>query len=512
MKIYLSSINKKIVTPNQLKLIIKKKYKNKIIGHCHGTFDIVHPGHIRHFIYAKQKADVLIASLTADKYITKKFDGTFLNEELRARNLAAISIIDYVVIDYNEKPLKLLNEIKPSFFLKGFEYSSLKNPNTSEEIKVLKKNNGEILFSPGDEVYSSTTIQNIYKPKLELEKLYSIMDSTNVSFNLIKKNIEKFNKMNVTVIGDTIIDKYVYTEILGQTNKTPTFSVKKMYDKLFLGGAGIVAMHLKSLGAKVKFISVIGKDKYGKFAKSVLNKFGVETKLIIDNLRPTTIKERFWAENYKLLQVDTLTNQSISEKYLFDIAKLLKSSDSQAYIFSDFRHGIFNKENIKFLSKALPKKAIKVADSQVSNRWGNILDFKHFDIIFPNEKEARFALADQDSPVRFLGTEILKKSKSKFLILKLSERGILVYKKTGLLPKDFYPIGSFVKNLVDGIGAGDALLAASTLSYLTSNKNILVSSIVGNIAAAIACEQQGNIPIKNNQLLKRLKEIAGDFQ
>ena len=134
---------------------------------------------------------------------------------------------------------------------------------------------------------------------------------------------------------------------------------------------------------------------------------------------------------------------------------------------------------------------------------GNILDFKHFDIIFPNEKGARFALADQDSPVRFLGTEILKKSKSKFLILKLSERGILVYKKTGLLPKDFYPIGSFVKNLVDGIGAGDALLAASTLSFLTSNKNILVSSIVGNIAAAIACEQQGNIPIKNNQLLKK---------
>ena len=78
--------------------------------------------------------------------------------------------------------------------------------------------------------------------------------------------------MNVTVIGDTIIDKYVYTEILGQTNKTPTFSVK-MYDKVFLGGAEL-AMHLKSL-EQVKFISVIGKDKYG-FAKSVLNKFGVK--------------------------------------------------------------------------------------------------------------------------------------------------------------------------------------------------------------------------------------------
>ena len=165
MKTFLSSINKKIVKPDQLQKILKKKFKNKIVGHCHGTFDIVHPGHIRHFIYAKQKSDVLIASVTADKFITKKFDGTFLNEDLRARNLAAISIIDFVVIDYNEKPISLLKLIKPNYFLKGFEYSSTNNPKTLEEIKILKKNKGEILFSPGDEVYSSTTIQNIYKPK-----------------------------------------------------------------------------------------------------------------------------------------------------------------------------------------------------------------------------------------------------------------------------------------------------------------------------------------------------------
>lgn len=510
MKIYLSSINKKIIKPEQLKDILKKRYKNKIIGHCHGTFDIVHPGHIRHFIYAKQKSDVLIASLTSDKYITKKFDGTFLNEDLRARNLASISIIDYVIIDYNEKPLKLLNLIKPNYFLKGFEYSSVSNPKTLEEIKLLKKNNGELLFSPGDEVYSSTTIQKIYKPKLELEKLYSIMDSSKLTFEGIKKNINKFKNTSVTIIGDTIIDKYIYTQILGQTSKTPTFSVKKISEKKFLGGAGIVAMHLKSLGAKVNFISVVGDDKNGKYTANVLKKFGVKTHLIIDKLRPTTLKERYWAENYKLLQVDTLSNHAISDDCLLNIKKKLKTIKSQAIIFSDFRHGIFNKKNIEILSKVIPKKVIKVADSQVSNRWGNILDFKGFDIIFPNEKEARFALANQDSPVRNLGTEILKKSKSKFLILKLSERGILVYKKSGIFPKDFFPIGSFVKNLIDGIGAGDALLAASTLSFLTS-KNILVSSIIGNIAASLACEQEGNIPIKTKNLLKRLNEISGDL-
>ena len=269
-------------------------------------------------------------------------------------------------------------------------------------------------------------------------------------------------------------------------------------------------MHLKSLGAKVNFISVVGKDKYGKYAKSILEKSGIKTNFIIDKSRPTTLKERYWAENYKLIQVDTLSNHSISEDCLKVINKKIKSSKSQAFIFSDFRHGIFNKENIEVLSKSIPKNSIKVADSQVSNRWGNILDFKGFDIIFPNEKEARFALANQDSPVRNVGTEILKKSKSKYLILKLSERGILVYKKSGIFPKDFFPIGSFVKNVTDGIGAGDALLAASTISFLTS-KNILTSSIIGNVAASLACEQAGNIPIKIKDLLRRLHEIGGEF-
>ena len=510
MKIYLNSISKKIIKPDQLKKILNKKYKNKVIGHCHGTFDIVHPGHIRHFIYAKQKSDILIASITADRFITKKFEGTFLNEDLRARNLAAISIIDYVVIDYNQEPLKLLDLIKPNYFLKGFEYSSLKNTKTIEEVKILKKNKGEVLFSPGDEVYSSSTIQNIYKPKLELEKLYSIMDSSKITFDITKKNINKFKSQTVTVIGDTIIDKYIYTKILGQTSKTPTFSVKKMSEKIFVGGAGIVAMHLKSLGAKVNYISVIGNDKYGKYAKKVLDKHNISFYFVEDKSRPTTVKERYWAENYKLLQVDTLSNHSISKESIIKINKKIKSLNSDAFIFSDFRHGIFNKETIKIFSSSIPKKSIKVADSQVSNRWGNILDFKGFDIIFPNEKEARFALANQDSPVRNVGTEVLKKSKSRYLILKLSERGLLVYKKSGIYPKDFFPIGSFVKNLVDGIGAGDALLAASTLSFLSS-KNILISSVTGNIAASLACEQDGNIPIKPKDLLKRLEEIGGDF-
>ena len=105
-------------------------------------------------------------------------------------------------------------------------------------------------------------------------------------------------------------------------------------------------------------------------------------------------------------------------------------------IFSDFRHGIFNVESIKFFSKKI-KKIIKIADSQVSNRWGNIVDFKNFDLILPNEKEARFSLADQDSPVRILGSKLIKEAKAKHLILKMGDKGIMVLEKKVSIQENF---------------------------------------------------------------------------
>ena len=116
MSKYPKIVKNKILTLEKL----LKKVKNlrggkKKIAVCHGTFDIVHPGHIRHLIYAKEKADIVIASVTADKYVVKSQDGPFIPEELRARNLAFLEIVDLVTIDNNKKPLKLLSRIKPRF-------------------------------------------------------------------------------------------------------------------------------------------------------------------------------------------------------------------------------------------------------------------------------------------------------------------------------------------------------------------------------------------------------------
>ena len=78
-------------------------------------------------------------------------------------------------------------------------------------------------------------------------------------------------------------------------------------------------------------------------------------------------------------------------------------------VFSDFRHGIFNRDTIPPLSAAIPKETLRIADSQVASRWGNILEFEGFDLITPNEREARFALGDQDSMIRPLARELYRR-------------------------------------------------------------------------------------------------------
>ena len=108
--------SKKILSLEKLKITVGKKPRKQKIILCHGNFDVVHPGHIRHLIYAKSKADLLIVSITADKHIQKGTYRPFVPENLRALNLAAFEMVDFVTIDNNKKPIKLLENLKPDFF------------------------------------------------------------------------------------------------------------------------------------------------------------------------------------------------------------------------------------------------------------------------------------------------------------------------------------------------------------------------------------------------------------
>ena len=495
--------------------LIKKKVgkfprKNKIIL-CHGVFDIVHPGHIRHLTYAKSQCDILVVSCTSDKFIDKGVYRPHIPQKMRALNLAALEMVDFVLIDDNKKPLNLLNKLKPDFFAKGFEYTSKGLPQaTQEEKNVIDRYGGKLIFTPGDIVYSSTKFLNYSPPNLDLEKLDLIMKTNQISFDELISIVKKLNTLSVHVLGDSIVDTYTRTNFIGGQTKTPTFSV--LYDKEenYVGGAAIVALHLKAAGAKVSFTSLVSNDKKGKFVKDQLRKNKITSTFFEEKNRPTTNKNTFISSNYRLLKVDTLSNAPITEETLEKILKNIKKSKSDIVVYSDFRHGIFNPSSITKLLNAIPKKIFKVGDSQVASRWGNITQFRNFDLITPNEREARFSLADQDSTVGKLAGLLLERTKYKNLILKLGSRGVFCngYVKNKYSP---FSIGAFAKNVVDPVGSGDALLAYSSL-VLKKSKSLIKSSIIGSFAAACECETEGNIPVSYKNIVDKIKEIQKDIK
>src|SRR5712672_2930196 len=188
----------KIKTPDEVRAIIGARPRaNKVIM-CHGVFDVVHPGHVRHLLYAKTKADVLVASVTADRHISKGQHRPHVPQELRALNLAAFEMIDYVLIDKNATPIANLALLQPEFFAKGYEYTSGPlPPKTQEEIDTLRKFGGEMIFTPGDIVYSSTRLIDLAPPSIRSEKLLTFMDSEKLTFDSLRAALEKVAKFKV---------------------------------------------------------------------------------------------------------------------------------------------------------------------------------------------------------------------------------------------------------------------------------------------------------------------------
>lgn len=499
---------RKIKTREELRQAIGPFPRDKKVIMCHGTFDLVHPGHIRHLFYVKSKADIVVVSLTCDNWIQKSDFRPYVPQELRAMNLAALEVVDYVLIDDNPTPIENIAYIQPDYFAKGYEYRNGKiPPKTQEEIDTLNSYGGEMIFTPGDVVFSSSKFIETSKPDLSIEKLVTLMDSENISFDTLRKALDKFNDVKVHIIGDTIVDSYVYTTPISTgSSKTPTLSVRFDRQVDYAGGASVVAKHIRAAGAKVSFSTVLGNDEMKDFILDEMKKHDIDCRAVIDPTRCTTQKMAFIASNYRMLKCDRVDNRPIAGKVMDDLISSYTKSDADGFVFSDFRHGIFNRVTIPTLTEKLPVGPVRVADSQVASRWGNILEFQGFDLITPNEKEARFSLADQDSVVRPLALELFKQANCKLLVLKLGSRGSITYRSPTDEVRAFFTLDSFAENVTDPVGAGDALLSYSTLSLVTKQGPV-IASILGNIAAGVACEHDGNWQVTPDEIRSKIDKL-----
>ena len=233
-------------------IIADLKSTGKKIVHCHGVFDLLHIGHIKHFKSAKKFGDVLIVSVTPDKFVSKGFKRPHFNSQQRIEGLASIEVIDFVILNNASNASDIIKKIKPDFYCKGRDYKNFKDDITGQikkELIAVKKNGGKVFYTE-DELFSSSKIINSSGFNLSKEQkrfLDKMKLNKNLNSNLkISNTINSLSDLKVLVIGETIIDEYQFCEALGKSGKEPVLTMKPINTERYLGGSLAICNHLSS--------------------------------------------------------------------------------------------------------------------------------------------------------------------------------------------------------------------------------------------------------------------------
>ncbi len=468
-----------------------------------GVFNVLHPGHIRLFRFAKECGDELTVVVQSDEVSNNK--AIYVKEDLRLEVIQSNSYVDHSFLS-SDTIEELVKKNKPDVVVKGREYENREN----YEYEIIKSYGGELLFDSGEVVFSSLELlKNEAKNEIENINLpYLYMDRHNIKSSDLIKDIKKFSELTVTIIGDLIMDEYITCDPIGMSQEDPTLVVTPIDHKLFIGGAGIVASHAAGLGANVNFISVVGSDSTGNKAEDKLREMGVNKHLIIDNHRPTTLKKRYRCQGKTLLRVSRMHQRDVSREIQNELIERLESvmHTTDLLVFSDFNYGVLTDFVInKIIDLANKNKVYVVADSQSSSQVGDVSRYENINMLTPTEREARIAIQDHNSGLIVLAEKLRVKTQANNILLKLGRDGVIVHAENNG-GKDFLTdrVEAINKNPKDVSGAGDSMLITASM-LLSVGGNIWSAALLGSVAAGLQVARIGNQPLKAKELIQLLQ-------
>ena len=485
----------KIINLSKLQIKLKKlKKKNKIVL-CHGVFDIIHHGHIKYFEEAKKNGDILVVSLTADEFVNKGPGRPYFNFKFRSETLEAIQTIDYICKSNFETSLKVIKSIKPDFYCKGLDYRNKKKDLTKNiflEKKAVEKNGGKFITT-SSKLFSSSNIINSRLDFFSEEQKKSISKIKKISnFNKILTEINNLKNKRILIIGEVIIDEYVFCDALGKSGKEPFLALKKNRVERYLGGSGAIAMHLRDFVKQIDILSYKGEStKDNNFIKS---KIGNKIKFHFFNKEgsPTIVKRRYIEENErrKLLGVYTFNDAEINKicekKILNFLDKKLNNYD--CIIVADYGHGLINS---KIAQKIVSKAKFCSLNAQINaaNIGHHSLEkYKNLDCVIINLNELKHEMRSRNKNFLLIGRKLIKKMNINNLIVTMGRAGAALLNKSR---PSYFVAPSFARDIVDKVGAGDCLFALLSL-FLSSKINSEVSLFLASIAAGKNVEIVGN--------------------
>ncbi|MCI8873766.1 MAG: adenylyltransferase/cytidyltransferase family protein [Lachnospiraceae bacterium] len=487
----------KIISKEKIDEIKRLKEKGKIIILCHGVFDLIHPGHIIHFQEAKKMGDILVVSITAAEYVRKGPGRPYFDDEMRLKFLSAIECIDYVMISEGYTVDDVIESIEPNLYVKGEEYAKAEDDITGkiqEEIDLVRSHGGDIAYTTG-RVFSSTKLINHALPALSPEvKEFMAGFSQRYSIEDIRNYTDNMGKLKVLVVGDAIIDEYIYCNVQGMMSKDMGYSARYQYKEQYLGGTLAVARHLASFTENVTLMSVIGTEEnvHSRMLDELSDKMRVD--MTYSNVFETIVKSRYVSLNEKREEIDKVfavnnlpVPMRIDKEALDKFKDKLKNkiSDFDVVVLCDFGHGLIDREIMKIIQENARFLAINCQTNSSNYGKNLITKYKRADVFALDQKELNLAFSEY------------WQSEDELLV-RLSEHfgspGWLTQGSQGATSVNnghLKTCPAFTLKVKDTIGAGDAFFALASLA-VAAGASMEMGTFMGNIAGALAANIVGN--------------------
>jgi rfaE bifunctional protein nucleotidyltransferase chain/domain len=477
-------------------LFEKLKKCGKKIVHCHGAFDLIHPGHVSHLEEARKMGDVLVVSITAAPYVNKGPGRPVYNDEQRMAFLAALQVVDYVVLVPFPGAIEVIGKIRPDIYCKGLEYADPQNKTDQrihEDILEVRKYDGDVKFV-GSPLYSSSKLLNTFFETIDptlREYLGNFPEGQ--AIQKIDESLEKISKLKVLVVGDLIADRYIYSTVQGLTSKARILSVRPKFEETYMGGAFAIARHVQSFASTTHLVSLSGKESWLKMAMN--QDYGkLDTSLLIsDEDYQTVVKERFVEQPgqrkdlIKIFAVNRLVESpTLSQKrrLISLLKKILPEYD--VVILADYGHGMIDDGVQQILEQKSPWLALNCQTNSYNHGYNLITKYRRCDLFSLDEAEIRLAFANKTNEPALLLKQLVKLLRPKSGHLTLGSAGSLLCKEN-----EVHACPAVTRSTVDTVGAGDAYFAvASLFDFVEAGPAI--TSFMGNVAGGMAANIIGN--------------------
>jgi rfaE bifunctional protein nucleotidyltransferase chain/domain len=465
------------------------------VVHAHGAFDLLHLGHVRHLEAARKLGDLLIVTVTADRFVNKGPGRPVFAAELRAEMLATLEHVDWVAVNDAADAVSAIEWIRPSIYVKGQDYQNPEGDITGKitlEREAVELHGGRIHFTE-EVTFSSTELinrhLNVFEPHIREH-----LDSLRASGGLdeLCKLINGIADYRVLLVGDAIIDEYQYVLPMHKTPKENMIATRYQDRELFAGGVFAAANHVASFCKQVDVITCVGEvDSYEDLARRSLRpNVGLTT--FVRHGAPTTLKRRFIDPSYmrKLFEVYFMNDEPLTTDVQREVDDAIASvaGSYDIVIATDFGHGLIAPSSVEALTTKARFLAVNTQSNSANLGYNLITKYPRADYICIDAPEARLAVSDRVSGVgdiaRRLSDQHVNCPK---IIVTQGKHGCVTFERGGIV----HTIPAFAKNVVDTVGAGDAFLAI-TAPLVATGAPMSRIGFIGNVVGALKVEIIGH--------------------